>query len=99
MSKIDTSPDTLREWAGVMLYEDHQKLADVLGAIAEEKEAQGWQPIETAPKDGTWILTWCNTYPRQVVQRWDDHYKEFSDRERWQYDATHWMPLHEGHTS
>lgn len=56
-----------------------------------------WQPIETAPKDGTEIVahdsktgrshvTWC------VLRHWhdpDDHYySEASD-----FIPTHWMPL------
>lgn len=57
-----------------------------------------WQPIETAPKDGSLILTYdgCNS---RVVEWWsefkywdyigDGFYRsEFSD-----HDPTHWMPL------
>ena len=64
-----------------------------------------WQPIETAPKDGTSIL--CAMYfPHggywgQMVLQWDTHNKGWCDGISWyQYDndakseaPTHWMPL------
>ena len=64
-----------------------------------------WQPIETAPKDGTQLLTyWPGNEPHEGVVctgRWDDY------DERWDFDAegwsdedyaeipqpTHWMPM------
>ena len=59
-----------------------------------------WQPIETAPKDGTSILT----YPHYCVTHWEseDCYPEAGWVVAWedcmeQYItnkiATHWMPL------
>lgn len=64
-----------------------------------------WQPIETAPKDGTPILAW-NGFSQQVIE-----YSESSvfGRRKWVFgecegsynarqefdDPTHWMPLPE----
>lgn len=62
-----------------------------------------WQPIETAPKDGTAILIW-DTYVHDlsmpVVGSWvenTDYGGEF-EWEHWKsggvlYNPTHWMPL------
>jgi hypothetical protein len=58
--------------------------------MSEQVEA-GWQPISSAPKDGTPVLVWQRTYlPRPGyfsvrLQAWmtDGHPS----------DPTHWMPL------
>jgi hypothetical protein len=66
-----------------------------------------WQPIETAPKDGTRILLWDTD--EAVIAKWDDI--SMGGAKGWQvavvnmigdvnyYDAafnpTHWMPLPE----
>lgn len=61
-----------------------------------------WQPIETAPKDGTWFLGYwpqCAFEDRIITTQWHDF--GFDDRPYW-LDApdnrdwtepTHWMPL------
>lgn len=55
-----------------------------------------WQPIHTAPKDGTEVLGLCDWQPLTVVMffrdgewlvKWDE--AKLSDG----YEATHWMPL------
>ena len=57
-----------------------------------------WQPIETAPRDGTWILAidsshlyyfafWC-----PLINGWT-HYK--SDYEKEVFDVKYWIPLPE----
>lgn len=61
-----------------------------------------WQPIETAPKDGTPILAYSAQYPsknRKISVTWwrgpwDNKgyvgWGEFNDQH---FPATHWMPL------
>lgn len=62
---------------------------------------QSWQPIETAPKDGTVVLCWdefkeCDLMWYGIIQQWN----EPKDILGWMYVATntecyptHWMPL------
>lgn len=66
-----------------------------------------WQPIETAPKDGTSILVGCNYYrygKSQVTLVWHDRGMwiegSYWDNEEEEYVAaqcefkpSHWMPL------
>lgn len=75
--------------------------ADELDALIaalplDGSEAQGWQPIETAPKDGTWILAVRSEGrpSHQTIVRWDhvDWPDNWSDGE-YTFCPTHWMPL------
>ncbi len=63
-----------------------------------------WRPIETAPKDGTWIIATAGTDDPDflVAVRW----AKFAKAECWhdlcrtsyptlEFSATHWMPLPE----
>ena len=64
-----------------------------------EKREEGWQPIETAPKDGTWIIgVWKNVLGELgvVPVRWGVSW----DNQYWAngvvvYEPTHWRPLPE----
>ena len=64
------------------------------GALESEMK---WQPIETAPKDGTWILVTEETGTWMEVVRWyEDEWCSypvtifgFKDEP----PASHWMPL------
>tara|TARA_Y100000296_G_C5168586_1_gene256064 strand:- start:58 stop:327 length:270 start_codon:yes stop_codon:yes gene_type:complete len=75
--------------------------------ILEEILGMEWQPIETAPKDGSWIDIWTvwgadKNGKVSVPHRWTD---AFWNGEEWesgnfsqtQFEATvtvtHWMPL------
>lgn len=58
-----------------------------------------WQPIETAPKDGTHVLTFVREMPNPICVGW---YQEDNDDGEivgtWRDDGgspTHWMPLPE----
>jgi hypothetical protein len=61
----------------------------------------GWQPIETAPRDGTRVDLWTNYGERVADAKWDkDGWREWSlggfDSMEWvRLDGTptHWMPL------
>ena len=76
-------------------------------ALAAERQRDRWQPIETAPKDGTVIDLWGINHLHYAkagtrivnvawgpVRDWMGH-----EREDWQhgrgddFEPTHWMPL------
>ncbi len=72
--------------------------ADRLSLLSEEVEAR-WQPIETAPKDGTEVVLWCG---QPVCGRIStDHLDPERTPQGWTMDVTwpgmieptHWMPL------
>lgn len=55
--------------------------------------ASGWQPIETAPRDGTPILTWGPEFMMPCANYWSVHrgigsWYEYGD-------PTHWMAMPE----
>ena len=55
---------------------------------------QGWQPIETAPKDGAEVLVWCGGsmfIACMEVGRWFFERTDHSVKPV----PTHWMPLPE----
>ena len=67
-----------------------------------------WQPIETAPKDGSDILVFFRgsqgNKSRQVIAMWEDDKKDVQTYDGFWIDAhvgeiipnvTHWMPLPE----
>ena len=66
----------------------------------------GWQPIATAPKDGTTVLVWCpdiygEIEPIPVAAYWDSmlawwwptYYAHGSIDEGLPDEPTHWRPL------
>jgi hypothetical protein len=71
---------------------DHCPSCALIADHEKEQAGEGWQPIETAPKD-VWVLVW--TPPRTTVAYRQRH------QDRWLVNGggglfvapTHWMPL------
>jgi hypothetical protein len=71
--------------------------------ILEAAEAAAWQPIETAPMDGTAVLCWPFVYFGLFEGRGEQEIVVgyFSDDDWWcenaptakQFEPTHWRPL------
>ena len=69
-------------------------------ALLAREQAAGWQPIETAPRDGTRVLTYSPTaasrWWRVTILRWhqpaNPEAKGFWTGER-KVQPTHWQPL------
>jgi hypothetical protein len=52
-----------------------------------------WQPIETAPKDGTAVIVYCPAKGVHVGNRRSDRVGWYSVRGAYLCKPTHWMPL------
>lgn len=72
-------------------------IEEIAKSILDERNRRkdGWQPIETAPKDGTKVLVYTE-YGRTFVAAWWEDYDDW----RYHYEGyvtkpTHWMPLPE----
>lgn len=87
---------------------DPQTIASIVSELIARREADVWQPIETAPKDGTWIM--CLVPGRvPTISKWreadgkarfsdepEDHVTEEQWLEYWHntdYRPTLWRPL------
>jgi len=53
-------------------------------------DTNGWRPIETAPKDGRWILLCKAGAAFSFPGRFDFAWWDATGQQR---DPTHWMPL------
>lgn len=72
--------------------------ASAVIAALESPSPKGWQPIETAPKDGTWIIAWYAGSKIMQPTYWG--FPNGSDEEWWcEFDGdsvsapSHWMSL------
>ena len=100
----DVIATVLRDYAAPMREDYADRLADrIFDALAEAGHLREWQPIETAPRDGTPILGARLDCNDQYVMYWMEE-DETAPLYRWAIidggvmhkDAlTHWMPLPE----
>ena len=81
-------------WVGYTA-EQMRAIFDAAWTARGEADARVWQPIETAPKDGAWVLAYgrdisITDYPAVIF--WDDGWQSAGRNEK-PFRATHWMPL------
>lgn len=73
----------------------HDSSADFSSTRARRPREDAWQPIESAPKDGTQFLGFVPSYYRgqggHALVLWLDG--EWYDAKAWTVTPTHWMPL------
>lgn len=54
----------------------------------------GWQPIETAPKDGSKFLAWRRHSTLPLIVAYNDEYDQYECIDgHLVYSLTHWQPL------
>ncbi len=72
------------------------------GLAGSRSDATGWQPIETAPKDGAHVLAWGPKFAEPHFCFWTTWYVDRQPIDCWGNDEeyllnemapTHWMPL------
>jgi hypothetical protein len=68
---------------------------------AQRTTEQGvWQPIETAPRNGSWVLVWWPSVTDVAFVGYmvNGEWRAATDGSRWPSLSapTHWMPLPEG---
>ena len=62
---------------------------EVSAAMPETR--QGWQPIETAPRDCDILTTWRGG--TITVARWSGYFNAWMANRKDAFKPTHWMPL------
>lgn len=79
---------------------DIAKLREALSVLTEALAERGWRPIESAPRDGTYVLLTdnrcnpCHLIARWKFDRWWGQATPSGKSIIWT-DATHWQPLPE----
>lgn len=85
------APETILDGTGAYEHDDTQ-----VAWLAWQAARQDWQPIETAPKDGTWMVVCQSRNGIIKIARWSDIYKHWSTGITamcYLAEVSHWMPL------
>jgi hypothetical protein len=82
----------------MLVHGENSDCEPYLGPISpfDEESIMEWQPIETAPKDGTPILIYDSSElddPIYVVRYSLDEWREACGECYYTWNPTHWMPL------
>lgn len=92
----DKRPETLADWSA---FRGDWVAAAALRAL-RGGTVGGWQPIDTAPKDGTWIIGCDARGHREIMHWWDFNQpgKWHGARQQEDPEPIVWMPLPDGPT-
>jgi hypothetical protein len=58
-----------------------------------------WLPIESAPKDGTWVIVYGEKYKQPIIAKWNKRISWWAGAVlmgggfQHMREASHWMPL------
>lgn len=80
---------SIGEW---VLHSDYARLKDEVERL---RKATEWQPIETAPRDGTEIFACVGKYGFEATAFYSGRWNLSNDDDgyAWPYNPTHWMPI------
>lgn len=83
----------LDEYAREGMHPNLRALATAIRSLLAERERNGWKPIESAPKDGTFILAFCVGGEIPAIIHWTGNLWEDCDESRGHFLPRHWQPL------
>lgn len=83
------SPDEIEEVLRTVSEAMEAAVQAALSAASPFMGAVGWQPMDTAPKDGTRIWLCNNVMHAPIIGTWDDYRSEFSGAVSKQWIVTH----------
>ena len=93
VQKLVGALEAVMPHALVIINENHPATKAARAALSEAK-AGGWQPIETAPRDGTRFIAWRKYSTRPLIARYWKDFGWFEDEDGLHlYNLTHWQPL------
>lgn len=77
---------------GIMVLTSRQAIHEIADYI-QTITAPQWQPIDSAPRDGTRILCFYSFAGGYDILEWDNEKNEWNDSRSGGWNPTHWMQL------
>lgn len=93
--RIEEVKDILRKDNFSISYDELDEALGIIGELEEMVKTleNPLRPIETAPKDGTWILGYIGEHKNYQIMTWG--YEAWHNSHWSIVNPTHWMPLPE----